>query len=431
MAPSFVGPIWSHGFSDAELTHTIKEGVAAAGMPSFGSVLSEVQIRQVIAFIRVNALHGNVNAGPGPTPTSPDPLPTGVVRTALESFRVQKVAKLDKPFAIAFLPDGRGLITQTSGQLRILEKGRLLPEPVRDTPTGPPPQDPYLPRLLMNVEVDPDYRHNGWIYLSWATQAPGVEGAEGMEEMLSRGRLRDGHWVDNQTLAKILASNIGSARFALDGKGFVYLATGAGEFGDAPPGGIAPAQDVRSPMGKILRFRDDGGVPTDNPFVGQKDADPAVWSLGHRSVMGLTFDARGALWESEDGPRGGDELNLIKPGRNYGWPLITWGHRYDDRSVVPHPEGDEQPVVNWSPSPALGGIEYYGGAAFPRWKGSLFLGSLKYRTLYRLALSGDHVVLQETILYNNVRFRDIATAPDGTIYVVSDGGDILRLVPAR
>jgi glucose/arabinose dehydrogenase len=149
--------------------------------------------------------------------------------------------------------------------------------------------------------------------------------------------------------------------------------------------------------------------------------------------MGLTFDANGELWQSEDGPRGGDEVNHIKKGHNYGWPLITWGHAYQTRAVTAYPEaeGMEQPVVSWAPSPALSDIEFYSGKAFPRWRGSFFVGSLKQRDLFRITVDGDRETLRETVLHDVHRIRDIATDRDGLLYVLTDSGDLLRLVPTR
>ena len=427
-APSIVGPTWRHGSSDSELRASIRDGYPGLGMPPFNGVLSDQQIRDVIAFIR-RPISPNAARGPAETYIPPDPLPTGVVKTAVESYRIDKIAKVERPYAFAFLPDGRILITQADGRLRMVEKGRLLAHPVAGTPQGDPPQDVFR-RQLLDVAPHPDYARNGWIYLSWAMQQPGMQGAEGARLILSRGRIREGRWIDDEELIRVPSLHTTGGRIAFDGQGHLFLTVVQQDFLDLSKGSISPAQDVSSPMGKILRLNDDGSIPADNPFVGQAGAFRAIWSLGHRVPMGLAFDRRGRLWETENGPRGGDELNLIRRGANYGWPTITWGHRYDDKPVSAHPEqaGMEQPVVNWSPTPAVAGMAFYTGEAFPRWKDSLFIASLKHRSLLRVVLNeAGRSTLQEVVLYNIARMRDVRMGPDGALYVLTEEGDLLRL----
>jgi glucose/arabinose dehydrogenase len=186
-------------------------------------------------------------------------------------------------------------------------------------------------------------------------------------------------------------------------------------------------------MGKILRMTADGKVPQDNPFVGKPDAYPYVFAYGNRAPLGLAFNRQGELWETENGPRGGDELNHIKAGLNYGWPGSSWGLRYDDIPAPAEPEqkGVEQPVINWSPSPAVSAIAFYYGKAFARWNGDLIMGSLKQTDLYRIVLDGDRPVLQEVIVHALGRIRDVQIGPDGFVYVLTDEGNLVRLVPAR
>jgi glucose/arabinose dehydrogenase len=197
--------------------------------------------------------------------------------------------------------------------------------------------------------------------------------------------------------------------------------------------GKTPPQLLSSPWGKILRMTADGKVPPDNPFVNTPGAFPYVYALGIRAPLGLAFDRNGKLWESEDGPRGGDELNHIKAAHNYGWPVTTWGFRYDAIPMPANPEqeGMEQPVAAWSPSPAISSLAVYNGKAFPRWKGSMLVGSLKQMDLYRIVVDGDRLVLQETILHGVDRIRDVRVGPQGYVYVLTEAGQLLRLVPAR
>lgn len=177
----------------------------------------------------------------------------------------------------------------------------------------------------------------------------------------------------------------------------------------------------------------DGSVPSDNPFVGKGDANPYVFSYGNRAPLGLVVNRKGEVWETENGPRGGDELNLIKPGLNYGWPGSSWGLRYDDVAAQanPEPKGVEQPVITWSPSPSVSSIDFYYGKAFPRWKGDIIMGSLKATDLYRIVLDGDRPVLQEVIIHKLGRVRTVKSGPDGFIYVMTDEGNFVRLVPTR
>lgn len=430
--PSITGPIFRHGSSDEELARSIREGYLATGMPGFKDMLSSVQIAELIAFIRSQAdtvQPGEL--GPLPNIVPPDPWPTGVVRSAVHDFRVEKVAEIPQPYGLAPLPDGRILVTQTTGEMRIVDGAGRISDAILGTPKGLPVHD-AMRRMMLDVALHPDYAKNGWIYLSWADQKPGVKGDAGVRVTLSRGRIENGRWIDNQNLLTTPSHMSGSAKIAFDGNGHVFFSVLDDAFMESEQE-KTPAQDLAQPGGKILRLNDDGSVPSDNPFLDRKDAFSYVWSYGHRVPLGLAFDEAGLLWETENGARGGDELNLILPGKNYGWPVITWGHRYDDKAVTPRPQqaGMEQPVYNWSPAPALSSIRFYNADAFPKWKGSAFIGTLKYRTLMRATLTKDRVVLLETILFNVARMRDIQVGPDGFIYFVTDGGELMRLRPAR
>jgi glucose/arabinose dehydrogenase len=199
-----------------------------------------------------------------------------------------------------------------------------------------------------------------------------------------------------------------------------------------------PPQLLSSSWGKILRMTDEGKVPADNPFLTTSGAFPYIYAYGIRAPLGLAIDRNGELWESENGPRGGDELNHIMAGHNYGWPLITWGHRYDAITMPAHPEPEgaeigkfDQPVVDWSPSPAVSAITFYEGKAFPRWKDSLLMGSLKQMDLFRIVLDGDRPVVQETLLHGLNRIRDVRVGPEGYVYILTDAGQLVRMVPAR
>jgi glucose/arabinose dehydrogenase len=444
--PPLLGPDFIHGGDDESLARSIRSGFPSR-MPAFETMLSEAQVRSVVDFLKSKSRRAD---GPLLVPDAQGrtragsyamQVPTGVVQSAAHAFRVERVATVSDPYALDFLPDGRILITEILGRLRIVERGRLLPDPVRGAPTGditgmPQPQK----RPLLSIAVHPDYEKNGWIYLLHARAGSSAVPETTNLVTITRGRLRDGRWVDSQDIFAVPTQKTNSLRMKFDSRGYLYVGTPY-DRSDHPvadsfaryegPGKDWPSQDLANPMGKIFRMKDDGSVPADNPFVNTPGANPYVFSYGHRESMGLAFDAQGELWQSEDGPRGGDEVNHIRKGRNYGWPLITWGHAYQTRSVVSYPEaeGMVQPVVSWTPSPAVSDIEYYSGDAFPRWRGSFLVGSLKQRDLFRVAVDGDRVTLVETVLHDLHRIRDIATGPEGFVYLLTDGGDLVRLVP--
>jgi len=436
--PSLTVPAYRHGVDDPSVTRTIREGFPEGGMPALGDVLSDAEIAGVVAFLR-----GRRAASPAPTTRPPitrgyEPLgvPKGVVKTELHDFRVEVIAKVGEPYACALLPDGRILITEVSGNLRMIDKGRLLPDPVPGAPKG---NAVGLRggggRSLLDVVADPDYKTNGWIYLVTAHAVKNAQGKLAAMATVNRGRIRDGRWEENQVLTEFSIDVTTGLRMAFDSKRFLYIGTSFPDPDYVAPAdlGKTPPQTLSSSWGKILRMTAEGKAPADNPFVNTPGAFPYVYALGIRAPMGLAFDRQGELWEAEDGPRGADELNHIRAGRNYGWPVSTWGLRYDAIPMPANPEqeGMEQPVAGWSPSPALSGIAVYQGKAFPRWNDNLLIGSLKQMDLFRIVLDGDRPVVQETILHGVDRIRDVRVGLEGYVYVLTEGGQLLRLVPAR
>lgn len=442
--PPLDGP-YVYGGDLQSIARSIRHGFPP-NMPAFGKTLPEAEIAGLVDYLRIKVaeapprLPGDLDLPPRTTGIR---LPAGVIHTSLHDYHLEVVARVGTPYAMGFLPDGRILITETAGALRVVENGRLLPDPVSGAPTGditdmPQPQK----RPLTGLVVHPDYRTNGWIYLLHSKAARGVVPGAPILATITRGRLKAGRWVDSEDIFSVPAQKTNSLRMKFDASGHLYVGTPYDRtdhpVADTAAGYVGtgldwPSQDLTNPMGKILRMNDDGSVPPDNPFVHAPGAYPYIFSYGHRESMGLTFDGAGELWQSEDGPRGGDEVNHIVKGGNYGWPLITWGHPYQARPVISYTErpGLQQPVVNWAPSPALGDIEYYDGSAFPRWRGSFFVGSLKQRDLFRVTVDGNRVTLVETVLHDLQRFRDIATGPDGFLYLLTDSGHLLRLIPDK
>jgi glucose/arabinose dehydrogenase len=439
-----VGAAYAHGSDDQSVTRTIREGFTEAGMPAFGAVLSDAQIGGIVAFLH------QLREAPPPPSTKPNVelayqpvgVPTGVVKTELQDFRVETVAQVGQPYAFDFLPDGRILITEVAGDLRIVEHGHLLPAPVPGAPRG---NALGLMggggRSLLDVLVDPDYKSNGWIYLVTAHAVKNEQGKLDGFARINRGRIRNGRWTDYQVLTEFSIHYTTGLRMAFEPKKReLYIGTSFPDGDYFAPDTLAklPPQLLSSSWGKILRFSADGKAPPDNPFVSTPGALPYIYAYGIRAPLGLAFDRNGELWESENGPRGGDELNHIKAGHNYGWPLITWGHRYDAITMPAHPEPEgaeigkfDQPVLDWSPSPAVSAITFYEGKAFPRWKDNLLMGSLKQMDLFRIVLDGDRPVVQETILHGLNRIRDVRVSPEGYIYVLTDAGQLVRLVPVH
>jgi glucose/arabinose dehydrogenase len=277
---------------------------------------------------------------------------------------------------------------------------------------------------LLEVAVHPQYAENGWIYLSYSDPAKDEAGKEVSLTTLVRGRIKDGAWVDQQTIWKAPLEfyrpgggvHFG-CRIAFDRQGYLYFSHG--ERGRGPE-----AQELRRPNGKIHRIHDDGRIPTDNPFVQTPGAFPSIWSYGNRNAQGLDFDPT----------TGGDELNIIHRGRNYGWPVISYGMNYDGSALTDKTaqEGMEQPITYWTPSIAVCGIDFYEGTSFPQWTGNLFVTALAQQELRRIVIKGDKVISQEIILKDIGRLRDVASGPDGALYVAVNSPDrIIRLVPAK
>jgi glucose/arabinose dehydrogenase len=419
-APSLLDNEWKWGSDDASLAKSIREGNLAAGMPPMGNALSEQEIRAMVIFIREE---GAKFARQQATFTKPDN--NRIVKSELHTFKFESLALgLAVVWGVDMLPDGRLLVTEKPGQLRIIENGKLRPEPVG----GIPAVSSKGQGGLLDVAVHPEYATNGWIYLSYSD--PGAN--DTAMTAVIRGKLRDGQFVEQQTVYKAPAEFYGNtehhfgSRFVFD-KGHLYFSIG-------DRGRQNEAQDLGRPNGKIHRLFDDGRVPEDNPFVGRAGALPTIWSYGHRNPQGLDKDpASGALWDAEHGPRGGDELNLVEKGRNYGWPVITYGMNYDGTPItnLTAKEGMEQPVTYWVPSIAVASIAFYTGSRFPQWKGHLFLGALAGEELRRLVIKDGKVTHQEVLFKGGGRVRDVVNGPDGYIYLTFDGGRVARLVPAE
>lgn len=351
---------------------------------------------------------------------SPTPDPTAGVVT------VQTVATgLVHPWAIEFMPDGRMLVTERPGRLRIVSADGSLSAPLSGVPTV----HAQGQGGLLDVALDPDFANTRLVYLSYSEPGEG-----GVGTAAARGRLTDAGLVDVQVIYRQRPKLEGNGHFGSrlvftrDGKLFITQ-------GDRQSY-RERAQDLSQGMGKIVRVNPDGSVPPDNPFVGQSNAQPEIWSYGHRNLQGATLHPEtGALWTVEHGARGGDELNHPEPGRNYGWPVITYGRDYSGLPIGEGTarEGMEQPVYFWDPVIAPSGMTFYTGTRYAGWQGSLLIGSLNPGGLVRLTLRDGRVTSEERYLREiGERIRDVTQGPDGYLYVVTDNpnGRVLRVVPA-
>jgi glucose/arabinose dehydrogenase len=357
---------------------------------------------------------------------------TDAASTSSVAFRVVPVVdNLRFPLSVAFLPSGDLLVAEKAGTLRRVSQG-VASAPIR----GVPPVWSRGQGGLHEVALHPDFAENGLVYLAYAKET-----AAGATTALARGRL-DGNALQDVEDLFVASTNSAAGehfggRIAFDQAGHLFLSVG--DRGASPSGDLArhPAQDRANHQGTIVRLTLDGAVPADNPFVGEAGVRPEIWSYGHRNPQGLVFDpATGTLWSTEHGPRGGDELNVIAPGRNYGWPVITFGVNYSGTTITRDTAqaGLEQPAHYWVPSIATSGLALYTGAAFPVWQGSLMAGGLAGEQVARLSLAGSRVTAEQTLLRGQVgRIRDVRQGPDGLLYLAIDRdggpGTVIRLEP--
>lgn len=346
------------------------------------------------------------------------------VTTQTGPIAVERVVSgLVHPWGMAFLPDGRLLVTERPGRLRILGTDGRLSEPL----AGVPQVFAQGQGGLLDVALDPEFPQNRLVYLSYAEAGLG-----GASTALGRGVLAgdriDGFQVIFRQEPKVSGPNHFGSRIVFAPDGTLFLTLGE-RFK------FEPAQDLSSGLGKIMRLNRDGSIPRDNPFVGRPEAQAAIWSYGHRNIQAAAINPQtGALWVTEMGPRGGDELNLPERGRNYGWPLVSWGTHYDGTPIPNPPTRPEfaDAVKHWTPAIAPSGMVFYTGDLFPEWRGNALIGSLTRQALVRVGVQGSQVTGEE-IIRLGPRIRDVAQGPDGAVYLLTDqsNGQVLRLRPQR
>jgi glucose/arabinose dehydrogenase len=352
--------------------------------------------------------------------------PAQTVKSEEHSFRVVKVVEgLDHPWSVAFLPDGRMLITEREGRLRMVRDGKLVPKPI----AGVPAVVQRGQSGLFDVALHPKFAQNRIVYLAYTGRGEGTRISTDLARATLAGDRLENVQVIFRAMPKSNASIQFGGRILFDEAGHLYLTLG--DFGDKDR-----AQRPDDHAGSVIRLNDDGSVPKDNPYVGKSGWKPEKLDLGHRNIQGAAWHPKTRLlWTHEHGPQGGDEINVIRPGRNYGWPVITYGVDYGSGAKIGEgtaKAGMEQPLYYWVPSIAPSGMAFYTGDKFPRWKGDLFVGALKAQILVRLRLEGEKVVKEERMLKGALgRIRDVRVGPDGLLYLLTDEnrGVLARLEP--
>jgi aldose sugar dehydrogenase len=418
--------------TDKAFFDAIKKGVPDAGMDAYGPTMDDATVWGLVVHIRELQNKGLENTFENPRLAADGVYTSQRVRYKVETV-VEKGLGLAVPWGLDWLPDGKMLITNRPGALRLSQNGEVGP-PIEGIPTT----REIGQGGLMDVAVHPNYAKNGWIYLS-LTDPSSTDTGAGMTKIV-RGKLKieglKGTWSEEQTIYQSKPETYSrsgvhfGSRIVFDKKGHVFFSHGERGSGEK-------AQDLTLPNGKIFRVNEDGSIPKDNPFVGDPKNIPALWSYGHRNPQGLVMDLKGNLWDTEHGPRGGDELNSIQKGANYGWPIIATSINYNDSPMSTPWSSESQkfttPVLRWLPSIGACGLDVMKGSAFPEWKGDLIAGGLALGgPVFRLRVQNGQVIEREKLLWRQGRVRDTAVGPDGLVYVILNQPDkIIRLVPVK
>jgi len=424
-APSLFDDEWTHGSDLASIRKNISEGIEEVGMPGFAGGLTDVDIENLIMYIKSGKPEATETVSVLPKSEAVDDKLVVAVDD-VDNIQNQLVVEdfiegLDEPWGIHFAGD-QVLITEKKGVFKRHQNGKTTEI------TGIPKVNNGRQGGLLDVATDPDYARNGWIYLTFSHALEGTSGPS-MTKLI-RGKIVDNQWTAQETLFQAKAEDYldtgfhYGSRITFDDQGHLFFS-----IGDRGP--KEQAQDRDRPNGKIHRLNRDGSIPKDNPFASERY--PSTYSYGNRNPQGLIWHPdTGVLWETEHGPRGGDELNTIKSGVNYGWPSISYGINYNGSVLTEHQSlpGMAQPASQWTPSIAVCGLDIYTGGLFPEWNGRLMAGSLAFESLRLIEVSGDQYVGEIEILKDEGRIRDVTTGPDGAIYVALPK-KIVRLSPKK
>ena len=422
-ATALVKTSWAHGGDRKSIIKSITHGIAGTEMAAWDAVLSSKEIDAVTDFIMA-AQTKSAKKSVAPKEQ--------LVKTKDYTLKIEKLVTngLDTPWGIEFVDADRALISERSGELSWMVKGKLDPRSITGTPKtyAQPVTGGY-----MDIALDPQYAKNGWVYLSYSENSTNAqdENTPGMTRIV-RGKIVDYKWVNEEVLFEVndslkLSKGVRwGCRFLFDKQGYLYFS-----IGDMGRG--SDSQLLWKPSGKVYRINSDGSIPTDNPLYGKENYLQAIYTWGNRNVQGIAqHPITGVIYASEHGPRGGDELNILKSGANYGWPNITYGIDYDGSIITNDTAkvGMEQPITRWTPSIAVSAIEFVTSRKFAKWQNNLIVTSLAFQEIRRLVVDGDRVVSQEIILKGYGRVRDVKFAPDGAMYVLMNGPDeVLRIRP--
>ena len=415
--------VMKHGSDRSSILKTIREGIPSTEMMKWDSTLSNNDIEAVTDYIL------QVRADPQTVKVEDKPLQ---VETKLYKLKIERIISsgLNGPWGIEFVDSTHVLITGKTGELYWMVNGKLDTQKISG-----------LPKIygldlyggLLDLALDPDYAHNGWIYLAFSSNPQNTidSTAPGMTKIV-RGKLRGHQWTEEEVLFQVNDSLLirggtrWGCRFLFDKQGYLYFSIGDMNRAD-------DSQILTRPSGKIYRINSDGSIPRDNPFYGNKNYLQAIYSYGNRNAQGLAqHPVTGVIYESEHGPQGGDELNILKKGANYGWPVVTFGIGYDGKIISKDTikAGIEPPITYWTPSIAVSAIEFVNSPLFPRWQNNLIVTALKFEEVRRLVIDGARVSEQEILLKGYGRVRDVKFGPDGALYVLTNTPDgLLRITP--
>ncbi len=420
---AFADRKWKHGKEISDIINSIKNGYPDTEMESFNAAFSDEEIKNIATYIRKGI--DNVDKyrlGPKVLKMK-DTFQTESIKIVLDTV----VSDIRIPWHINWLPDGNMLVTDRDGFLYRIEDGGQ-----KHTITGVPLVKTQNQGGIFEIQLHPNFKKNNWVYLSYADLK--VEGKDTLSTtVVSRYKLTNDQLVDKKDILKALPYTKKGVHFGakmlFDNKGYLFVTVGDRGERDVNP------QDLTKVPGKIHRIHDDGSIPSDNPFIDSIGAVKSIYSYGHRNPQGIAFHPKtNDLWEHEHGPRGGDELNIIKPGINYGWPIISYGLNYDATTFTDllEKEGMEQPVKHWTPSIAPCGMTFLTSDKYGDWKNNLLVGSLRFKYLNRVVIENGKVLKEEMLLKNIGRLRNVAMGPDGYIYVsVEKPGYVFRLKPIK
>ncbi len=402
-APSMADSNWEYGGTDDDIRSVINAGIEDVGMPAFGNVLQNDQVSDLVAYIR--------RGGDGKSTPPTDSVPSVQDQVQIETW----ADNLEEPWGIHFIGPVTALVTEKTGKLWLVSPDN------RVEVKGVPASANVGQGGLLDVAVDPDYATNGWVYLSFAHTSE--SDPDLLMTKLVRGKIggasEEPIWTNGQTLFEakpehyLKGGRHFGSRITFDKNGYLYFGVGDRGYKDM-------AQDLTKPNGKIHRIFRDGSIPGDNPFLGIEGAYPSIYSHGNRNPQGtIIHPETQVLWETEHGPKGGDELNAIKSGVNYGWPKISYGRNYDGTVLTPHTALPDmaQPVSQWTPSIAVCGLDVYTGNLFPEWNGHLMAGALAHETVRLIKVEGEAYISEVSLIKDKGRVRDVTTGPDGAIYV--------------